>query len=195
MLTAFRWFSLFLLFSAFGLSLVGIWLLNRLFPVAYHSAAFVIPIVAVSISFYGVYYVFKSGLDVKRKTWLISIYTTVAALINVALNLLLIPHYGAMGAAVSTLFAYIVLATIAYIVNCRLYPIPFEIGMFITALLIGIALYIGGDLLAQAQSTYVAWSIRIGTLLLYGGCLIVLGMFLVRSHQKNSGGTFDESID
>lgn len=190
----FRWFSLFLLFSAFCLSLVGIWLLNGLFPVTYHSAAFVIPIVAVSISFYGVYYVFKSGLDVKRKTWLISIYTTAAALINVALNLLLIPRYGAMGAAVSTLFAYIVLATIAYLVNCRLYPIPFEIGMFITALLIGIALYVGSDLLAQAQRTYVAWSIRIGTLLLYGGCLIVLGMFLVRSHRKNSGGISDESI-
>jgi O-antigen/teichoic acid export membrane protein len=190
----FRWFSLFLLFSAYCLSLVGIWLLNQFFPVAYHSAAFVIPIVAVSISFYGVYYVFKSGLDVRRKTWLISVYTTIAALINVALNFFLIPHYGAMGAAVSTLFAYIVLATIAYIVNCRIYPIPFEIGMFIAALLFGIALFVGSDFLAQAQRTSIAWSIRIGALLLYGVCLIVLEMFLVRSHQKNNGGIPDESI-
>lgn len=190
----FRWFSLLLLFSAYCLSLVGIWLLNQFFPVAYHSAAFVIPIVAVSISFYGVYYVFKSGLDIRRKTWLISVYTTIAALINVALNFFLIPHYGAMGAAVSTLFAYIVLATIAYIVNCQLYPIPFEIGMFITALLFGIALFVGSDFLAQAQRTSIAWSIRIGALLLYGVCLIVLEMFLVRSHQKNNGGIPDESI-
>lgn len=178
----FHWFSLFLLFSAFCLSLVGIWLLDWLFPVSYHSAAFVIPVVAVSIAFYGVYYVFKSGLDVKRKTWLISIYTTVAALVNVALNLFLIPHYGSMGAAVSTLVAYMVLATIAYIVNRRIYPIPFEIGMFIVALFIGMALFIASDFLAQAQGPYGAWGIRIGALSLYGGCLIALGMFLARNH-------------
>ncbi len=178
----FRWFGLFLLFSAFCLSLVGVWFLNWLFPVAYHSTAFVIPIVATSIAFYGVYYIFKSGLDIKRKTWIISIYTTSAALVNIALNLFLIPHYGAMGAAISTLIAYTVLATIAYIVNRRIYPISFEIGIFITALLIGIALYMGSDLLAQARSIYLAWGIRIGALSLYGIFLVVLGKFLIRKH-------------
>jgi len=171
----FRWFSLFLLFAAFCLSLAGIELLNWLFPVTYRSAAFVIPVIAESMAFYGIYNIFKSGLDVIRKTWLISIYTTVAALVNIALNLVLIPHYGAMGAAVATLFAYIVLATIAYIVNQRIYPIPFEIHLFIIALFIGIALYVGSDFLAQVQGTYIAVGIRICALALYGGCLIVLG--------------------
>jgi len=176
----FRWFSLFLLFSAFGLSLVGVWFLNWLFPVAYHSAAFVIPIVAISIALYGVYYIFKSGLDIKRKTWLISVYTTFAALVNIALNLFLIPRYGAMGAALSTLVAYTALATVAYIVNRRIYPIPYEVGLFLMALFVGIALYMGSDFLAQAQSIYVAWGIHIATLGLYGVYLVVLGLFLIR---------------
>jgi O-antigen/teichoic acid export membrane protein len=178
----FRWFSLFLLFAAFCLSLVGVWLLDWLFPVAYHSAAFVIPIVAISIAFYGAYYMFKSGLDIKRKTWLISIYTTFSALVNIALNLLLIPHYGAMGAALSTLVAYTALATIAYVVNRRIYPVSFEIGIVTFALLIGIACYMWSDFLAQAQSTYLAWGIRITALILYGIYLAVLGIFLIRKH-------------
>src|SRR3989440_5175811 len=40
----FRWFSLFLLFAAFGFSLAGSFILYWLFPVTYHSAAPVIPL-------------------------------------------------------------------------------------------------------------------------------------------------------
>ena len=180
----FRWFSMLLLFAAFALSLLGTILLDLLFPVTYHSSAFVIPIVAQSIVFYGIYYVFIVGVNVKRKTWLLSIFTTVAAISNVSLNLVLIPFFGALGAAVSTALAYVVLAVIAYIVNRRLYPIPFEIGKFIVALLIGMALYTGSGFLAQAQKMYLAWGIYIGSLIFYGACLTLLGMFPTWSRKR-----------
>jgi O-antigen/teichoic acid export membrane protein len=171
----FRWFSMFLLFAAFSLSLVGTFLLDWLFPVTYHSAAFVIPIVAESIVFYGVYYIFMVGANVKRKTWLAAVFTTTAALVNLAVNLVLIPLYGAMGAAASTLIAYIVLALAAYIVNQRIYPIPFEIGRFVVALFVGVGLYVGSSILALSHEAYITWGIYIGTLALYTGCLAILG--------------------
>ena len=173
----FRWFSMFLLFAAFGLSLVGTFLLDWLFPVTYHSAVLIIPIVAESIAFYGIYFVFMVGANLKRKTWLTAVFTTTAALVNFVVNLILIPRYGAMGAASSTLIAYIVLAFAAYIVNQRIYPIPFEIGRFFVALFVGVALYIGSSFLALSQGTYVAWSIHVGALALYAGCLAFLGKF------------------
>src|SRR5207248_7100388 len=49
-------------------------------------------------------------LSEKRKTWFNSIFTTLAALANLGFNLVLIPLYGAMGSALSTLLAYILLA-------------------------------------------------------------------------------------
>ncbi len=179
----FRWFSIFLLFAAFGLSLVGTILLNWLFPVTYHSTIFIIPVISGSYAFYGVYYVFTAGVNIKRKTWMISIFTTVAAVVNVTLNLILIPLYGAMGAAVSTLLAYIVLAMMAYVVNQRIYPISFEIGKFIIALLIGVALYIGISVWAQSWGAYIAWGISFGTLCLYSGFLMLLGGFPAWSHK------------
>ncbi len=180
----FRWFGLSLLFAAFSLSLAGTFLLDQLFTVAYHSVALIIPIVAVSNTFYGIYYVFTVGANVKRKTWLVGLFTALAALINVILNLFLIPHYQAMGAAFSTLLAYIALAAVAYIVNQRLYPIRFEIGVFVTALLVGITLYIASDFLAKGQQAFAAWGIRLCILGLYGGCLALLGKLLARREDS-----------
>jgi O-antigen/teichoic acid export membrane protein len=177
----FRWFSMFLLFAAFGLSLVGIILLDWLFPLTYHSGALVIPIVALSLAFYGVYYVCLTGAYITRKAWLAAVFTTIAAILNVALNLVLIPLYGPMGAAASTLLAYVVLAIIAYIVNQRIYPVPFEIGKFIFAVLVGAALYIGSDFLGRGLGTYKAWAVSSGALVFYGGFLVLLGLSSSRS--------------
>jgi O-antigen/teichoic acid export membrane protein len=170
----FRWFGLFLLFCAFAFSLAATFILDWLFPVGYRSAAPVIPIVAESIAFYGIYFIFMLGANIKRKTWLTSVFTTIAAIVNVACNLFLIPHFGAMGAATSTLIAYIVLTFAAYIVNQKLYPVPFELGRFFVALFVGVAFYLGSAFLGQHQETYIAWGINFSVLVLYGGVLFVL---------------------
>jgi O-antigen/teichoic acid export membrane protein len=180
----FRWFSIILLFAAFAFSLIAIAALDLLFPPAYHAAAPVIPMIALAIMFYGVYNVFAVGVGVRRKTWLTAIFMTLAALVNIGLNIVLIPLYGSMGAAISTLIAFAFLALISYVVNQRIYPVPFEVGMFITGLVIGIALYLGGDLLAQARGIYVAWGIHLAALCLYGGCLILLGKFATWREKK-----------
>ena len=80
----------------------------------------------------------------------------------------------------STLLAYAALTVIAYIVNQRIYPIPFEINIFIIALLIGTVLYLGSEFLAQFQETYIAWGISAMALIIYGGCLVLLGKLPMR---------------
>ncbi len=171
----FRWFSIILLFAAYACSLISMGVLVIFFPPAYHSAALVIPIVSASIMFFGVYNVFSVGVGVRRKTWFTVIFATLAALVNVGFNIILIPLYGSMGAAASTLIAYAFLALISYVVNQRIYPVPFEIGKFMISLSVGIVLFVGGGLLAQAQETCVAWGILIGTLGVYGGYLLLFG--------------------
>jgi len=171
----FRWFSFVLLFAAFGLSLVGLVMLNLFFPPAYHSAAPIIPIIAVSIMLYGLYNMFTTGISIRRKVWFAVAFTTTAAVVNIMFNIVLIPLYGSIGAALSTLIAYAVLVLVAYVVNQWLYPIPFEIGRVIIALLVGLALYVLSSFLAQSQGTYMAWGVYGAALCLYGGCLAVLG--------------------
>jgi O-antigen/teichoic acid export membrane protein len=179
----FRWFSMILLLAAFVLALVAVIILNIFFPPSYHSAAPIIPIIAMSTMFFGVYNIFAVGIGIRRKTWLAALIMTLSALVNVGCNLFLIPLYGSMGAALSTLIAYMLLALTMYIVNQQIYPIPFEIGLFGLALLVGIAAYIGINFLAQHQTIYGACSLYIGSTVLYGGFLALLGKLPARNHK------------
>ncbi len=183
----FRWLCIVLLFSAFGLSLAGQVLLDWLFQPAYHAEALIIPVVAVSIAFYGVYFIFMIGANITRKTWLGGVFVTIAAIVNTALNLVLIPQDGAMGAALATLVAYAVLAAIAYVVNQRIYPIPFEIDIFIAALLVGAVLYLGSEFLVGfrvTESSLGIFAIAVG---LYTGILILLGKLPYRHVPGRNG--------
>jgi len=180
----FRWFSTLLLFTAFALSLVGISALHILFPPTYSSVTPIIPIIALSTMFSGIYVVFCLGISFYGKTWITSITVTSAAALNVISNLLLIPHFGAMGAAIATLLSYILLVILAYLVNRRLYPVPFETGFFSSALLFGIGIYVGGDWLAQGHRPLVAYSIRAGALLLYGGLLLLMLLLRTKRDRK-----------
>lgn len=171
----FRWYSIGLLFITFIFSLVSTGVLYLFFPPAYHSAASIIPIIATSIMFYGIYDIFCIGIGITRKTWYAVILTGIAATVNIVANLFLIPLYGSMGAAFATLIAYLLLAIITYFINQHIYPIPFEMGKFALALGIGIAFFTGSNILAQAQNVIVQATIYSGALCLYGICLILIG--------------------
>jgi O-antigen/teichoic acid export membrane protein/glycosyltransferase involved in cell wall biosynthesis len=176
----FRYFSLLLLLANFGLSCLGIIVLYVLFPVSYHRMAFVIPLVSTSIMFYGTCHIFMIGANIKRKTWVSSVFITIGALVNILLNILLIPRYGAAGAAISTLVAYIVIAVSAYQVNQKLYPIPFEIGRFVVALVPGIILYAGSSFVASRLRIYEASGVYAGALALYTSLIVMLGGLPIR---------------
>ena len=182
----FRWYGIVLLFATFGLSFVGTIALELFFPPAYQAAASIIPVIATSIMFYGVYITCMTGTYIRRKTWYAVVFTTIAALANVGLNIILIPLYGPMGAAVSTLVAYVLLALIGYVVSQRIYPVPYEMGLFIIELLIGIALYVGSGFLAKNAGRYEVWGIYIGAVVLYGGSLAFLGRLPTRSQKNKS---------
>ena len=66
------------------------------------------------------------GISLERKTRYIAYYAWVAAGVNVGLNLLLIPKWGMMGAAVATAFSYSVLTIAYYASGQRLHRLQFE---------------------------------------------------------------------
>lgn len=182
----FRYLSMLLLFAAFALSFAATVILNWLFPASYRSAADVIPFIAAALVFYGIYFIFMVGANVQRRTWLAAVFMTLAAIVNVGLNLILIPSYGTLGAAVATLIGYAALAFAAYLVNRRIYPVPFEIGRFLCAFFIGAGLYLGCNLLSRDHGTYTEWGIYLSGLLIYGALLAWLGKLLPWRHQGAS---------
>lgn len=179
----FRWYSIVLLFVSFALTLAGTMSLYLFFPPTYSRAVSVIPIIVLSTIFFSIYTIFTTGQSIRRKTWYNSVFTTLAALINVGFNLVLIPLYGAIGSALSTLFAYMLLAFMTYAVNQRLYPIPYEVGIFALELLVGIAFYAGSSIVAPGLGMSVAWGISVAVLVPYGGFLLLTARRLSQSRK------------
>jgi len=78
---------------------------------SYQQSAYVIPYIAFSFVFGGGYYIFVNIFfyDLKAVRYL-SIFTISSALINVGLNLILIPKYSMLGAGLSALISQMVLS-------------------------------------------------------------------------------------
>jgi O-antigen/teichoic acid export membrane protein len=92
------------------------------------EAAPVVAWTAIGVFFYGIYLLTSIGLNITSQTRYYPVSTFAGALVNVVLNLLLIPGYGILGAAWANGASYAVQCGIAYHFSQRFYPIPYEGG-------------------------------------------------------------------
>lgn len=85
----------------------------------YHNVLNIIPIIVLGYVFVFLYTIYANYSFFRKKTGLISINTLIASLVNIILNYILIPIYGYMIAAVTTLVSYTLLFILHYInVTC-----------------------------------------------------------------------------
>lgn len=106
----------------------------------YHSAAGLVPIVVGGYYFFALYSVLSTGIFYARKTNWVPAISAFAAILNIGLNLWLMPRFGMWAAAWNTFIAYAVMALIARIASQRFSPVGFEdgrllglIGVFLVA--------------------------------------------------------------
>jgi len=115
----------------FGVLCVGIAvfaheLLVILSTPAFYPAALAIGPLALGFVAYASTQITASGISLKKKTKYIAIYSWIAALLNLGLNILFVPRWGMMAASWATALSYIFL-TLAYgITSQRLWPIYYE---------------------------------------------------------------------
>ena len=104
----------------------------------YAAAAGLIPIVVGGYYFFALYMVLSTGIFFAKKTKWVPVISALAAVVNIGMNLWLIPRYGMCAAALNTFLAYGVMALIARYLSGRLAPIAFEDGRLLK--LVGIFL-------------------------------------------------------
>lgn len=106
---------------AFSLTLIAPEVLRIMAPKEYYDAVYIVPAVAAGIYLTSLYNIFADVLMYKHKTNSIMIATIIASISNIVLNNLFIPVYGYIAAAYTTLFSYIVLSVMQYIVMKRVH--------------------------------------------------------------------------
>jgi O-antigen/teichoic acid export membrane protein len=109
-----------------AISLFSYDIVALLSPEEFHAAAIYIAPVAFGYLLYGLYVLSVTGLGVAKKSGPISWVTLLAAVVNVGLNVWLIPRFGALVAAYTTIVAYAILTSGCLLVSQRFYPIPYQ---------------------------------------------------------------------
>ncbi len=163
---------------ATALALLSPWLVDWLTAPQFASASRVVgPLSFAAVSFGG-FIVISIGIGRARRTQFNWVITGVAAVVNVALNLTLIPPYGMMGAAIATVAAYTVMfAGMAWWAQ-RIFPCPYQWRRVLTAAAAGVALAAVGKLLGAGLPFCIALS------LIYPLVLLPLGFYLPSERKR-----------
>jgi O-antigen/teichoic acid export membrane protein len=145
-----------MLFLVLGLSAVAPELVQLMAAPEYHAAAPVVPIIALAGMCEGLRYVVTIGIAFQRRPIIRSAAMGAAALVNVVLNVLLIPTYGMMGAAWATLAGFITLIAVEFAVARHFYPIPYQHARFVKIVGVVVLLYVACSLMPSGTPLAVA---------------------------------------
>jgi O-antigen/teichoic acid export membrane protein len=128
------------------LGLLSPWIVQVLAPhkPAFYRASEAIGILAFAGTAYAGYTVLAIGIGRARRTQFNWIVTGAAALLNVVLNLALIPPYGMMGAAISTVAAYVAMFIGVTWNAQRVWPVPYQWRRVVTLSVVAVGLLVLG---------------------------------------------------
>lgn len=107
----------------------------------FRSSLSIVPIILFANIFLGIYVNLSIWYKLADKTMYGLYFTSLGAAITVGLNLWLIPVYGYIGAAYTTLACYFVMVLACYIVGQRFFTVPYKTGKIILYLSITAIFY------------------------------------------------------
>lgn len=104
----------------------------------YYEAAIYVPIICAAYLLNGINLIFNAPLYAEKKTKIIGKINLLAALLNVILNITLIPVYGIMGAAIATLLSYLFIVSYTVFESTKISNIEWDWKRYIKVILITI---------------------------------------------------------
>lgn len=106
----------------------------------YWKSTNLIPILSMSLVFYGMLTISYMSYHHDKRNDLIFYFQTGALILNIALNYLLIPHWGMYGAAISTFTSFCILIIVMYKYSYKFYFIKYESLKIIVMIIVGFIL-------------------------------------------------------
>ncbi len=123
---ALKYYLLMLVAIGLCLSVFSREILRVLAKPQYWSAGVLVPFISLAYILFGLYtFSVPIFVGAERGKWLSGFALCIVAL-NLALNSLLIPRYGAYGATAATLITFMVQGIVAIVMAARIYPMPFD---------------------------------------------------------------------
>ncbi len=138
-------------FIVVGMWLEARWIVRLLAAPEFFDSYEAIGPLALGAALYGVYLALVVILGRTGKTEYNFPVTIVATIVNVALNLILVPAWGIVGAGVALIVSYLIVIVLIYGVSRRIFPIPWQWGRLAVVVGAGVVLVAAGDLLLPTE--------------------------------------------
>jgi O-antigen/teichoic acid export membrane protein len=131
---------------ALALGLLAPWILKLITTRPFYPAQNVVAPLAFGVAAFAGYVVVQIGTGRARRTRANWVVTGVAAVLNIVLNLTLIPPYGRMGAAIATVASYTLLFIAMAWRAHAVFPVPYQWRRVATVATAAVALTAAGKL-------------------------------------------------
>jgi O-antigen/teichoic acid export membrane protein len=139
---AFRYYMLIALPAAFGFMGVGKDVIVVLATDKYGGAGVIFPCIVLGQLIHYSTLILDVGLMIRKKTYIFSIVILLSVVLNVFFNVVLIPKYGILGAAVATLLSYLFYATVIVYYSFREFSFQIAWGSIILYLSASLAMLV-----------------------------------------------------
>lgn len=134
----------------------------------YRVGLSVVPILLLANMCLGIFFNLSMWYKMTGKTKYGLFFTLFGALITVALNVLLVPSMGYMGAAWATLGCYASMMVASYLIGQRNYPVPYETIRIVGYIMLAIGVYLFSDFLMDWLEPNTLIKLLVNTILFIG---------------------------
>ncbi len=184
-----KYFLMLAIPSTFGLSLLAKPLLHSLTTLEFvPTGSLVAPVVAVSYLLFGVYAVFSQVFILVKKTKIIGILWGGAALLNLTLNIIFVPRFGVVAAAVTTLVCYTIVAGMTVSVSAKHLRFSVEWTFILKSIVASLVMALIVWKLSPAGMVNILWVAAVGATIYF----IIL--FLMKGFSFNEIRFFRQLI-
>jgi O-antigen/teichoic acid export membrane protein len=111
------------------LSIVAPPVMHRVLAADFQGAGRYVWWIALGFAFNGMYTVLSGFIFYSERTLVISWITGISSIVNLALNVVLVPRYGAIGSAQATAFAFLLRFVLTWAAGHRLRPMPWRLSL------------------------------------------------------------------
>lgn len=147
----------------FGISFLRREITSVLFHKSFYDSNAVLPWVLSGVFFMGMSMFFNKGFELKEKTRALFLLIGSSAVLNIVLNLVFVPFWGIVGAAVSTSLAYLVGLIASILFGRRLINWEFPVVTLFKAMVSGTGMCAAMCLVPEIHSPSLALMVKIST--------------------------------
>ena len=109
---------------------------------SYWEGLSIVPVIMLANIFLGIYMNLSMWYKLSGQTRYGAIFSVIGAALTIGLNAALIPHFGFVGSAYTTLVAYGTMMVISYLWGLKKYPIPYNLKRIGLYLSLSVGLYL-----------------------------------------------------